>query len=125
MVALLATGCGAGQHDPCGAPIEPGSTEMRTCEGPREVCICATSSCAVQEFDPDGCRSGFRYVDTELADERYRGECVERDLIAWKVDGDDDVKECVVPPPDGGTPDAGVDAPIDAPAAPLTSAVLP
>ena len=114
-IALLTAGCEeAAPFLPCGVSLSPGSSDVRTCDGDREVCICATLSCARRELDQDGCRTGYRYLDSQLADERYRGECVDSDETAWRVERDDDVKACGESPPDAGMVDAAVDAAIDA-----------
>jgi hypothetical protein len=78
---------------------------FRECTRSREVCICATNSCARREHGGD-CTSGYRYVDTPFARKDVAGRCVEQEFLGWRIEQTDAVKGCEAVR-DGGAVDAG------------------
>jgi hypothetical protein len=102
---LGTTSCTSDGGYACGEATAGNADEVRKCDGPDQVCICATHSCAQRTFDvvdastdsgtggstttdedlcPDGqprygkepCPSNLRYLDPPFIDEQWAGCCV-------------------------------------------------
>ncbi len=76
VVVIATASCGDSSGLLCGVAFE-GSDGFRSCSRNKEVCVCATNSCAVRVDDPSGCSSGYQYVDDGFAEPQYRGRCVD------------------------------------------------
>jgi len=68
----------------CGTPLSSDPDIVRTCDRPREVCVCETSSCATRVNTSD-CASGLRYTDEPFARSDLAGTCATLAQPAWIV----------------------------------------
>lgn len=115
----LGVGCDNNEFYPCGVAVMGGSNVFRDCTGDREVCICATRSCAVHDdgqfgagsgsgIGSDGrCESGFRYTDNgNFAGSGLAGTCVPADLSGWRITSTTSGQSCESLR-DAGTTDSG------------------
>ena len=120
VVGLVAAGaiqCSEETGFHCGFPN--GAGVVQTCNGPYEVCMCSTMSCARPERDesPSACTTGLRYLDTPFARHDWRRKCVDELDLPFVLDQSKGRRECVESTVDV-TPDAVEPAEeLDAPAA--------
>ena len=123
-LAVTATSVSACKQDgfKCGRELRGEDGIAQRCTGELEVCVCATSSCAVRELADEsksvqeGCASGYRYLDKPFANDSWAKECVPKAHLALPVLAPDAAPFCpgrAPPPKDAGHDDerdAGRDA---------------
>lgn len=116
LLVVLTLGCQAGVGFQCGTEFDDKGS-FRECTRSKEVCICATNSCAVRIDSNDECASHYKYVEAPFADPEFAGKCVEMEHMPIRIEQQDPVKSCEARRVDAGV-DGGVDAPIDGSVAP-------
>jgi hypothetical protein len=77
----------------CGVKLE-GSSEVAECVRNKEVCICATNSCAFRLDGDFACESGYRYAEAPFARQDLADSCVPMELVANRIEQTHDVKVC-------------------------------
>jgi hypothetical protein len=83
----------------CGTKLED-LAEVAVCDRDKEVCICASNSCA-RRLDVDiSCDSGYRYVEAPFARRDLADTCVPLEHVAKRIEQTAEVKTCEKAPVD-------------------------
>ncbi len=74
-IATVPLACEQGDGFQCGTLLPGSKDSYRQCDGPHEVCVCATNSCARRDASCED--TGLRYLDNVFAHKALRDVCVD------------------------------------------------